>query len=56
MRDPPRARVVVVTPLEGAQRDVHEAMGEALAVPPRLRHYLAFNFCLLGWLGLLRRT
>ena len=38
MRDPPRARVVVVTPLEGAQRDVHEAMGEALAVPPRSRH------------------
>ena len=43
-------------PAEGAQRDVHEAMGEALAVPPRLRHYLAFNLCLLGWLALLRRT
>ena len=38
LRDPSRARVVVVTPLEGAQCDVHEASREAPAVPRRPRH------------------
>ena len=33
----PCARDAVVTPLEGARRDVHKRMEEATAVPLRLR-------------------
>ena len=51
LRDPPRARDAVGDPAEGAQRDVHERMGEALAVLPRLRHYI-YPIYACAWAGL----
>jgi hypothetical protein len=42
-RDPPRARVVHGPAAEAAQRDVHDAMGEASAVP--LHSATPLEFC-----------
>ena len=55
LRDPPSCTRRCGDPAEGAQRDVHDAMGEAMAVPPRTATHILF-LCGFGGAALLRLT